>query len=113
MGKKTLREIYSNIIEYFEDEYSNVLDEYCRYMAVLILADALLNVVLSEECEGEQEDFSTLLEDAKLNAKEIFKLLPTNEEISDTVREREFVLGFVTQNQSRFIGGKISQLRIL
>ncbi|MBQ3441851.1 MAG: hypothetical protein IJG33_01260 [Selenomonadaceae bacterium] len=69
------------------------------------LADALLNAVLSEECEDMQEDFSALLEDAKILAKEIFPFLPTNAEISDTVREREFVLGFITQNQSRFIGG--------
>ena len=107
IGKKKLREIYSNIIESFEDEYPNVLEEYRRYMAVLTLADALLNVVLSEECEDKQEDFSALLEDAKILAKEIFPLLPTNAEISDTVREREFVLGFITQNQSRFIGGNV------
>ena len=107
IGKKTLRETYSKIVEFFADEYSNVLDEYRRYMAVLTLADALLNVVLSEECEDTQEDFSTLLEDAKIFAKEIFPLLPTNAEISDTVREREFVLGFITQNQSRFIGGNV------
>ena len=107
IGKKTLREIYSKIVEFFAAEYPNVLDEYRRYMAVLTLADALLNVVLSEECEDTQGDFSTLLEDAKIFAKEIFPLLPTNAEISDTIREREFVLGFVTQNQSRFIGGNV------
>ena len=107
IGKRTLREIYGKIVEFFADEYSNVLDEYRRYMAVLTLADALLNVVLSEECEDTQEDFSALLEDAKILAKEIFPLLPTNAEISDTVREREFVLGFITQNQSRFIGGNV------
>ena len=107
IGKKTLREIYSKIVDFFAEECPNVLDEYRRYMAVLTLADALLNVVLSEECEDTQEDFSALLEDAKILAKEIFPLLPTNAEISDTVREREFVLGFITQNQSRFIGGNV------
>lgn len=107
IGKKPLREIYNKIVEFFAEEYPNVLDEYRRYMAVLTLADALLNAVLSEECEDNPEDFSALLEDAKILAKEIFPLLPTNAEISDTVREREFVLGFVTQNQSRFIGGNV------
>ena len=107
IGKKTLRESYSKIVEFFADEYPNVLDEYRRYMAVLTLADALLNVVISEEGEDTQGDFSVLLEDAKILAKEIFPLLPTKAEISDTVREREFVLGFITQNQSRFIGGNV------
>ena len=107
IGKKTLREIYNNIVEFFAEEYPNVLEEYRRYMAVLTLADTLLNGVLSEECEDIQEDFLALLEDAKILAKEIFPLLPTNAEISDTVREKEFVLGFITQNQSRFIGGNV------
>ena len=107
IDKKPLREIYNKIVEFFAEEYPNVLDEYRRYMVVLTLADALLNVVLSEECEDKQEDFSALVEDAKILAKEIFPLLPTNAEISDTIREREFVLGFVTQNQSRFIGGNV------
>lgn len=107
IGKKTLREIYIKIVEFFAEEYPNVLDEYRRYMSVLTLADAILNIVLSEECKDTQKDFSALLEDAKILAKEIFPLLPTNAEISDTVREREFVLGFITQNQSRFIGGNV------
>ena len=88
IGKK-LREIYNDIVEFFAEEYQNVLDEYRRYMAVLTLADALLTFVLSEECEDTQEDFSTLLEDAKILAKENLPFLPTNAEISDTVRERE------------------------
>jgi len=112
IDKKPLREIYNKIVEFFAEEYPNVLDEYRRYMAVLTLADALLNAVLSEECEDKQEDFSALVEDAKILAKEIFPLLPTNAEISDTVREREFVLGFITQNQSRFIGGNVPLERI-
>ena len=107
IGKKTLREIYSKIVDFFAEEYPNVLDEYRRYMAVLTLADALLNVVLSEECEDTQEDFSALLEDAKILAKEIFPLLPTNAEISDTVREKDFVLGVVAQSQNSFIGGNV------
>lgn len=107
IGKKTLREIYSKIVEFFTAEYPNVLDEYRRYMAVLTLADALLNAVLSDECEDTKEDFSELLEDAKILAKDIFPLLPTFAEISDTVREKEFVLGFITQNQSRFVGGNV------
>ena len=107
IGKKTLKEIYNQLVEFFVEKYPDVLDEYCRYMAVLTLADALLNVVLSEKCEDMQADFSALLEDAKLNAKEIFKLLPTNDEISDTAREKEFVLGVVAQNQNSFIGGNV------
>ena len=113
MGKKMLRESYSKIVEFFADEYPNVLDEYRRYMAVLTLADALLNVVLSEECEDMREDFSVLLEDAKILAREIFKLIPTTAEISDTVREKEFVLSFIAQNQNSFIGGNVPLERIL
>ena len=107
IGFERLRKEYNSLVNFFDEKYPDVLDEYRRYMAVLTLADALLNVVLSEECEDTQEDFSALLEDAKLNAKEIFKLLPTNDEISDTAREKEFVLGVVAQSQNSFIGGNV------
>ena len=106
IGKEELRKEYNAIVDFFIEKYPDVLDEYCRYMAVLTLADALLNVVLSED-EDTQVDFSSLLEDAKILAREIFPLLPTNAEISDVVREKEFVLAFITQNQSRFVGGNV------
>ena len=102
IGFERLRKEYNSIVDFFTEKYPDVLDEYCRYMAVLTLADALLNVVLAAD-----EDFSVLLDDAKVLAKEIFPLLPTNAEISDTLREKEFVIAFITQNQSRFIGGNV------
>ena len=103
VGKKTLKEIYSKIVEFFAKKYTDVLDEYRRYMAVITLADALLNSALFDT----QEDFDALLDDAKHNADEIFKLLPTIVEISDTAREKEFVLGFIAQIQNRLIGGSV------
>lgn len=105
VGKKTLKEIYSNIVEFFAKKYPDVLDEYRRYMAVLTVADALLNFALSDK--GTQEELAFLLNDAKHNADEIFKLLPTIVEISDTAREKEFVLGFIAQIQNRLIGGNV------
>ena len=102
IGFERLRKEYNSIVDFFNEKYPDVLDEYRRYMAVLTLADALLNAVLSDD-----EDFSALLDDAKILAKEIFPLLPTNAEISDTLREKEFVIAFITQNQSRFIGGNV------
>jgi len=104
IGKDTLCKAYNKIVDAFTEKYPDVLDEYRRYIAVLTLADALLNVSLNEDT---QEDLSTALEDATLNAKEIFKLLPTTTEISDTARERDFVLSIIAQNQNRFIGGNV------
>ena len=105
VGKKTLKEIYSNIVEFFAKKYPEVLDEYRRYIAVITLADTLLNLALSDQ--DTQEDLSLFLDDAKLNADEIFKLLPTTAEISDTAREKEFILGFIAQIQNRLIGGSV------
>jgi uncharacterized protein (DUF927 family) len=104
-GKKTLKEIYNKIVDFFIEKYPNVLDEYRRYMAVITLADALLNAALSNQ--DTQEEVSLFLNDAKLNANEIFKLLPTTAEISDTAREKEFIRGFIAQNQNRFQGGNV------
>lgn len=109
VGFKKLRKIYNDLVDTFTKEYPEFLNEYCRYMAVLTLADALLNIALSEhaQLEDTQEELSLFLDDAKICANEIFKLLPTTIEISDTEREKDFVLGFMAQNQSRFIGGNI------
>ena len=114
LGKEKLCAIYEDIVETFVKENPNLLNEYCRYMAVIVLADALLCAALAnDESKDTQEEFALFLDDAKLCAKEIFKLIPTTTEISDTARERDFVLGFIAQNQNRFIGGSVALERIL
>lgn len=114
LGKEKLCAIYEDIVETFVKANPNLLNEYCRYMAVIVLADALLCTALAnDESKDTQEIFALLLDDAKLCAKEIFKLIPTTTEISDTARERDFVLGFIAQNQNRFIGGSVALEKIL
>jgi hypothetical protein len=100
IGFEKLHEIYDNLVDLFAEKYPDVLDEYRRYLAVITLADALLNTALGT-------DFDTALQDAKLNADQIFPLVPTTAEISDTAREKDFVLGVIAQNQNRFIGGNV------
>lgn len=114
LGKGKLCAIYEDIVETFVKENPNLLNEYCRYMAVIILADALLCAALANTDKNDtQSDLSLFLNDAKLCAKEIFKLIPTTAEISDTDREKDFVLGFIAQNQNRLIGGNVPLERIL
>ena len=100
LGFDKLRQAYHNLVNLFSKNYPELLNEYCRYMAVLTLADALLNAVLT--------DADTLpINDAIRNANIIFKLIPTIAEISDTERERNFVLAIIAQNQNRFINGNV------
>ena len=98
LGFDNLRKWYNEIVDSFSKTHPELLNEYCRYIAVLTLADALLNSVLGVK---------NALADAIIAAKSIFPLIPTNAEVSDTARERDFVLSFIAQNQSRFIGGNI------
>ena len=98
LGFDNLRKWYKEIADSFSNIYSDLLPDYCRYIAILTLADGLLNSALGT---------NNALAEAKLCAKEIFKLIPTVAEISDVVREKEFVRGFVAQNQSRFVGGNV------
>ena len=109
IGFKKLREVYNNIVNVFTAKYPELLNEYCRYMAVITLADTLLNSALFGNIVT-TADGRTIkaVDDAILNAQEIFKLIPTTVEISDTGRERVFVLGFIAQNQNRFIGGNVA-----
>ena len=98
LGFDNLRKWYKEIADAFSSAYPDLLPDYCRYIAILTLADGLLNSAL---------DSNNALAEAKLCAKEIFKLIPTVAEISDVAREKEFVRGFVAQNQSRFVGGNV------
>ena len=99
-GFDNLRELYNEIVKNFTDLYPYVLQEYCRYVALLTVADAILNITL-----GVEENFA--FKDAIDNARKIFDLVPTNEEISDTPREIEFVTGFITQNQKCFLNATV------
>ena len=100
IGFEKLRQVYQNLVDLFTSKYPDLLNEYCRYMAILTLADAILNAVLID-------DFTLPLDDAIQNANAIFKLIPTTTEISDTEREKDFVLAIIAQNQNRLIGGNV------
>ena len=106
LGFETLRQIYQELVALFIAKHPELLNEHCRYLAVLTLADAILNAVLNE-------DSALPLDDSIQNANAIFKLIPTTVEISDTAREKDFVLAIIAQNQSRFIGGNIPLDRML
>lgn len=95
--REDLRGWYDDVADAYREAYPEMLDEYCRYVACLTLADGLLNSALGVE---------KALPDATRWAKEIFKLIPTAAEIDDTARERDFVIGFIAQNVSCFIDAK-------
>ena len=100
LGFETLRQAYQDLVNLFTAKYPELLNEYCRYIAVLTLADTVLNAALN--------DANTFhLDDSIQNANAIFKLIPTTIEISDTAREKDFVLAIIAQNQNRFIGGNV------
>lgn len=96
LGADNLREYYEETIGAFVETYPDLLPEYCRYLAVLVIADGLLNSVLGER---------NALTDATLAMKEIVPFIPTLTEIADTPREKDFVMGFISQNQKLFVEG--------
>ena len=107
IGRVRLRGVACDVVDAFSANYPALLPEYCRYMAVLTLADTILNSALFGNTVTHWGKTFTALEDATLCAKEIFKLIPTTEEIDDTLREKEFVRSFIAQNQNRFDGGNV------
>ena len=107
-GSNTLRGIYADIVAAFAESKPKILPEHRRYLAVLTLADALLNSALGINSVT-LADGRTLkaIDDATLNANEIFALIPTAEELSGKSRAKTFIRGFIAQNQNRFIGGNV------
>ena len=106
LGEEKLRGVYRELVDFFTKTYPALLPEYCRYMAIITLADTLLNSALfGNTVTTDNNKKLTALEDATLCAKKIFELIPTRVEIDDTPREKEFVLSFIAQNQPCFING--------
>ena len=104
--EEKLREVFKTTFAVFMKKYSALIPEYCRYIAALALADAILNSALfGNTVKTDDGKTLTALEDAALFTKQIFKLIPTRAEIDDTPREKEFVLEFIAQNQPNFIDG--------
>ena len=96
-GMDSLKETYEKIHKGFSSAYDNILPEYCRYVAVLTLADMFLNM-----CLGVQD--SDALGDAiSLMTTDVFELIPTLEEIADTTREKDFVTGFIAAKAAQFV----------
>lgn len=96
-GFDNLHEKYKEIVENFTKNFPNILPEYCRYMAVITLADTFLNVALGiDKTEG--------LENAVIIADKIFPLVPTKTEIDDTAREIDFVKSFIVRFSAHFKG---------
>ena len=96
-GFNHLREKYKEIVDAIKKIYQNILPEYCRYMSVLILADALFNMTLDVEKMA-------ALNDALTTANKIFPLIPTKTEIDDTTREIDFVKSFIVRFSAHFKG---------
>ena len=95
IGFEQLNELYSDFVKLFQASNPDILSEYCRYVAMLTVADTLLNVVLGS-------DFETARLDAQDNANKIFPLIPTKAEIDDTEREKVFVLNFISAKAAQF-----------
>lgn len=97
--KEDLRGLFKILEETFAEKYPKLLSEHCRYMAIISTADVILNWVLGNV------DFKTAVYDASTNAYKLLDDLPTVEDISATDREKDFVRGFVNENQNNFVGG--------
>lgn len=94
-GLENIREKYQEIYSRCTKNFSAVLPEYCRYIALISIADILLNMCLGLEK-------NTCITDTNVFAQKIFELVPTIDEISDTEREKDFVLGFIAEKSAHF-----------
>lgn len=99
-GNDKLREMYADFCDSYTEEYSaqkGILQEYCRYISVVSVADVILNVALGDNLES-------AVDAATDTAKEIFELIPTISEIDDSTRAQEMILGFIAKYSAHFAG---------
>lgn len=106
--RQKLRDMFDQMSAVFEAKYPEILPDHRRYMALLTLADAILNAALfGNKVTTPDGESSLTSDDAIINAAKIFPLIPTITEVSDTPREKDFVRSFIGQNQNRFVGGLV------
>ena len=107
-GENVLRENFAQICTALAEARPEILPEYRRYLAVVSLADTLLNAALfGNKTTAPDGEIIKALDDAITNAGTIASMIPTTTEISDTTRGKAFVRDFIAQNQNRFIGGSV------
>lgn len=96
-GEDFLRDRFQQITAVF-DQNKDLLDDHRRYLAVITLADVLLNLAI-----GNETNFDVAFVNAVESIGEVVKLVPTTAELSPAQKYRAFVRDFVTVNQNKFI----------
>ena len=96
-GTDQLIKKFDSIVAKYQFNFKNILQEYCRYLSLIAMGDAFLNIALGAD---ERQAFI----DAISATENIFDLVPTLEEIDDTEREKNFVKTFIAMQMSNFIG---------
>ena len=88
-----IQEMFNSQIKIFDDIYPNILPEYRRYIALIYVADELLNKSIDtfDNCNALEYD-------------QIFNAIPTKEEIDDTAREKNAVNTFIVTKATHFDG---------
>lgn len=104
LGFDTLRSLNKNIAATFTQKFPDLLEEHNRYMALITVADVLLNAALFGNYVERDGKTIKALDDAIISELEVFSLIPTVEEISSTQYAQEFILSFIARNQNRFMG---------
>ena len=96
-GFDQLKFDFQKLCDRYINKYPNILPDYCRYMAILTLADTILNIALGFEPTQSAKDSVSI-------AQKVLQLIPTLEEIDDTTREVDFVMTFITTKAAHFEG---------
>ena len=93
-----LSEMYKSLSKDFKNKYPDYVDDHCRYIAAITVADFLALKYLFN-FEPDQA-----LKSAKENAANIFELIGTQKELSDEEKEKEFILNWVSGERLHFDG---------
>ena len=101
-GTDKLREQYKYLVRSYSESCPAILPEYVRYMVVLVIADTFLNFALNPN-----DPDKTIFEDFAISSyyefpRAIIPFFMTRDEIADTPREKDFVLGFLAAHAAHF-----------
>lgn len=96
-GKEKIAQWYATFEEKISADFPTLLDEHCRYLALLAVADFIFSVAIFGD------DSQSAVSSAVDMIQEVAQFVPNKDEVADTPREIAMVLDFINGNPKNFM----------
>lgn len=106
LGADVIRDLYEQLVDAMLNQNSGLLAEHCRYLAIGTFGDALIYLI-RHNLSCDEKNFRAALQQAfqSLTLK-IAEMIPSQNEVSDFERGKNYLSELIAEHQNEFIGGE-------